>query len=77
MVVSPIDDSTENVDNDTVYMIYTGTNPKEEADLSTDMKLALSSVFNNQIKSDPKDVKLYNVSFDDKIVSPLSHLFYF
>ncbi|MCG1299384.1 hypothetical protein K4U37_10120, partial [Staphylococcus epidermidis] len=59
MAVSPID-SAGNVDNDTVYMVYAGTNPKEEADLGTDMKLALSSVFNNQIKSNPKDVKLYN-----------------
>lgn len=59
MAVSPIGNDGK-VDNDTVYMIYAGTNPKEEADLGTDMKLALSSVFNNQIKSNPKDVKLYN-----------------
>ena len=59
MAVSPIGNDGK-VDNDTVYMVYAGTNPKEAADLGTDMKLALSSVFNNQINSNPKDVKLYN-----------------
>lgn len=59
MAVSPID-SDGKVDNDTVYMVYAGTNPKEGADLGTDAKLGLSNVFNNQIKTNPKDVKLYN-----------------
>ncbi|MEQ6028641.1 hypothetical protein [Staphylococcus saccharolyticus] len=59
MSVSRID-SNGKVDNDTVYMIYAGTDIKENADLETDAKLAFSSIFNNQIKSNPKDLKLYN-----------------
>ncbi|MEX2947553.1 hypothetical protein ABH521_000020 [Staphylococcus warneri] len=59
MAVSPID-SDGKVDNDTVYMVYAGTDPKENSDLGTDLNLGLSSVFDHQMKSNPKDVKLYN-----------------
>ena len=56
MALSPID-SNGKVDNDTVYMVYAGTEPKEPADIGTDVKLGLSGIFDDQIKTNPKDVK--------------------
>ncbi|WP_083318478.1 MULTISPECIES: hypothetical protein, partial [unclassified Staphylococcus] len=59
MALSPID-SNGKVDNDTVYMVYAGTEPKEPADIGTDVKLGLSGIFDDQIKTNPKDVKFYD-----------------
>lgn len=69
MAVSPIN-SNGKVDNSTVYMVYAGTNLQENADLGTDLKLGFSSIINNQIKTNPKDIKLYNEykNLDNKVI---------
>ncbi|MGW7776540.1 hypothetical protein ACWEX6_01850 [Staphylococcus xylosus] len=56
MAVSPIGKDRK-VDNETVYFAYAGTNPKEPADLGTDVQLGLSGVTNKQIETNPKKVE--------------------
>lgn len=53
MAVSPIGKDGK-VDNDTVYFAYAGTNPKEPADLGTDVQLGLSGISNKQVETNPK-----------------------
>ncbi|PHK50092.1 hypothetical protein [Staphylococcus edaphicus] len=55
MAVSPIGKDGK-VDNDTVYFAYAGTNPKEPADLGTDVQLGLSGISNKQVETNPKKV---------------------
>ena len=73
MALSPID-SNGKVDNDTVYMVYAGTEPKEPADIGTDVKLGLSGIFDDQIKTNPKDVKFYD-EYQDLSKKTIRHEF--
>ena len=73
MALSPID-SNGKVDNDTVYMVYAGTEPKEPADIGTDVKLGLSGIFDDQIKTNPKDVKFYD-EYQDLSKTTIRHEF--
>ena len=64
MAVSPID-SKGKVDNDTVYMVYAGTEPKEPADIGTDVKLDYLESSMIKLKLTPKmsnfmmNIKIY------------------
>ncbi|MBE7345812.1 hypothetical protein K4T95_09045 [Staphylococcus epidermidis] len=58
MAVSPIGKDGK-VDNDTIYFAYAGTNPKEPADLGTDLLLGLSGITNKQVETNPKKVEHY------------------
>ena len=57
MAVSPIGKDGK-VDNDTIYFAYAGTNPKEPADLGTDLLLGLSGITNKQVETNPKKLNI-------------------
>ncbi|MCU5745864.1 hypothetical protein N9R04_03895 [Staphylococcus sp. SQ8-PEA] len=52
MAVSP-KDSNGNVDNETVYFVYAGTNPYELADINTDIDLATNTI---RIETNPDKI---------------------
>ena len=68
MALSPID-SNGKVDNDTVYMVYAGTEPKEPADIGTDVKLDYLESSMIKLKLTPKmsnfmmNIKIYPKPF--------------